>query len=133
MAGAKGRNGDVEDESGNEGQGQRKGLLILTADNFFRKWYPQKCWKITQETKSSIESIWLKKGLLWGQVLLTVNVSTWYGRHLHLILSVSMVSPDHWDFMPREPVCTTGYSELVNIYTVYIVSSSFFVVIFIFK
>lgn len=37
MAGAKGRNGDVEDESGNEGQGQRKGLLILTADNFFGK------------------------------------------------------------------------------------------------
>lgn len=38
MASAKGRNGEVgENESGNEGQGQRKGLLILTADNFFGK------------------------------------------------------------------------------------------------
>lgn len=53
MADAKGRNREVgEDEYGDEGQGQKKGLFILTVDDFFGKSYPQKCWKITQETES---------------------------------------------------------------------------------
>lgn len=43
MAGMKGRNGEVaEDKPGNEGQGQRKGLITLTDEDFFGKSYPQK-------------------------------------------------------------------------------------------
>lgn len=57
MTGMKGRNEEVaEDMPGNEGQGQRRGLLALTGDDFFGKSYPTNVGKLYKKPNPQLKA-----------------------------------------------------------------------------